>query len=140
MFSEFYTNLKDRRDRDIPDRSPEDLISLFNSAIDHCAEIVLESSLEDTCFPYDEKIDSSPANINKMAGRIRNLKLPELIVHESGTWKNLVDQVLVYLDKIFVSGFEPSVTLSSVQRCLAKRYRQIWRWEISDHLFNGASF
>ena len=40
IFSAFFINQKDRRERDIPDRPSEELISLYNTALDHCIDRV----------------------------------------------------------------------------------------------------
>ena len=123
MFSAFFTNLKDRRKRDIPDREPEDLITLYNSALDHLMDVLKDPHLPDLCFPHEPSCATSLEDINNIVDQVEMLRLPELLVHDSTTWKNIVDQVLVYLDRIYVAGEDASVTVSSVKSALARSYR-----------------
>jgi len=134
VFNEFYSNLKDRRSRDLLDRPPQDLISLYNSALDHLSDTVRDTTLQDISWPaYEFGIhqltQDIPADwnespyINKLVEVINKLKLPELVIYEADTWKNLVEQVLVYLDKIAVSHVDNYITASAIKRSLARCYR-----------------
>ena len=109
--------------RDIPDREPEDLINLYNSALDHVMDVLKDPDLPDLCFPHEPNCVTSSEDITSIVDKLEQLRLPELVVHDSNTWKNVVDQVLVYLDRIYVGGNDASVTMSSVKSALARRYR-----------------
>ena len=52
----------------------------------------------------------------RLVQRIDGLKLPEMVVHDTDNWRQLVEQVLVYLDRIAVAGVDTSVTASNIER------------------------
>lgn len=134
LFTEFYSNLADRRSRDLLDRPASELISLYNSALDHLIDTAVDVSLQEISWPAQEfagqRVESEiPPNwnesqyINNLVTEIEKLKLPEFDVYETNTWRNLVEQVLVYLDKIAVSGVDSSVVASNMTRSLGRCYR-----------------
>jgi len=134
VFTEFYSNLRDRRSRDLLDRPASDLISLYNSALDHLVETAVDESLQEISWPAQEfsghRLESEiPLNwndsqyINNLVADIERLKLPELEVYETNTWKNLVEQVLVYLDNILVPEVDSSIVVSSINRSMGRCYR-----------------
>eukprot|EP00092_Neocalanus_flemingeri_P027091 GFUD01029377.1.p1 GENE.GFUD01029377.1~~GFUD01029377.1.p1 ORF type:complete len:2023 (+),score=566.09 GFUD01029377.1:57-6125(+) len=136
VFTEFYSNLKDRRSRDLLDRPASDLIALYNSALDHLIDVAMDLSLQEISWPAQEFVGQGlelesevPDNwndsqyINSLVSVMEELKLPEMEVLETNTWKNLVEQVLVYLDKIAVPGVDSSVVASNMTRSLARCYR-----------------
>ena len=99
VFSLFYINLRDRKSRDLPHRPPSDLLALFNSGLDHCQQVLREEKASE-----------------RLVQRIDGLKLPEMVVHDTDNWRQLVEQVLVYLDRIAVTGVDTSVTVSNIER------------------------
>ena len=111
IFSLFYINLRDRRSRDLPDRPASDLLELYNSGLDHCVAVLEEAG--------ETRVDL----LNKLHG----LKLPEMIVHDSDSWRQLVEQVMVYVEKIAVAGVDTSVTVANIERYLARSYRMFLR-------------
>lgn len=134
VFTEFYSNLRDRRSRDLLDRPPTDLICFYNHALDHLVETAVDESLQEISWPAQEfsgqRLECEiPLNwnesqyINSLVSVIERLKLPEIEVYETNTWKNLVEQVLVYLDKISEPEVDSSVVVSSITRTLGRCYR-----------------
>ena len=110
VFSLFYINLRDRRSRDLPDRPASDLLGLYNSGLDHCVKVLEEGEVH-----------------SDVVNKIIRLKLPEMIVHDSDSWRQVVEQVMVYVDKIAVAGVDTSVTVANIERYLARTYRMFLR-------------
>ena len=99
VFSLFYLNLRDRKSRDLPHRPPSHLLALFNSALTHCEQVLREERASD-----------------QLVQTVARLRLPEMTVHDTDNWGQLVEQVLVYLDRIAVPGVDTSVTVSNIER------------------------
>ena len=59
-------------------------------------------------------------NTDQLVDKIEALKLPNIVVHDSSTWKNIVDQILVYVNGIYVPGYETSIVVSNIRRSLAR--------------------
>ena len=98
VFSNFFVNAAERRKENLIHRSAEDLIELYNSAIDHIVSVLSDPLLSEVQFPAAS--DSTPHNpeaIQSLIPVIEELRLPEFVVHESGSWKNIVDQVRLIL-------------------------------------------
>ena len=94
VFSNFFVNAAERRKENLVHRSAEDLIELYNSAIDHIVSVLSDPALLELQFPAAS--DSSPHNPDisqSLIPVIERLKLPAFTVHDSGSWKNIVDQV-----------------------------------------------
>ena len=57
----------------------------------------------------------TPADTASLLASLERLRLPELVVHDCDSWRNIVDQVLVYLDQLRgVRGPETGVTTSAL--------------------------
>ena len=66
----------------------------------------------------------TPADTASLLASLERLRLPELVVHDCDSWRNIVDQVLVYLDQLRgVRGPDTGVTASALRRQLARSYR-----------------
>ena len=95
VFSNFFVNAAERRKENLIHRSAEDLIELYNSAIDHVVSALADPVLLEVQFPAaSDSIPHNPEVSQSLIPVIERLKLPATTVHDSGSWKNIVDQVL----------------------------------------------
>ena len=119
VFSNFFVNAAERRKENLIHRSSQDLIELYNSAIDHIISVLEDPSISEIQFP-STSADPSPPSADiaqSLIPFIEKLRLPELTVHDSGTWKNIVDQVGIFLPFILCFIIELYRFLSTLTVC-----------------------
>merc|ERR1719189_1325060 len=98
IFSAFFANLAARRAEDLPHRSAADLVGLFNAGLDHLAATLQDPVLAEVIWP-PQLCPETPADTASLLTCLERLRLPELVVHDCDSWRNIVDRVLVYLNQ-----------------------------------------
>jgi len=138
IFGEMGRNLKERRGKGLTDRPYGDLINLYNNGLEHLKRVLIDPDLQEVSWPIPEfggsSSDFGPVGlsadwndalrIDEIVRAIEDLKLEDFEVYESESWKNLVEQVWVYIDNISIPEHDTSVLCSELRRTLARSYRK----------------
>jgi len=133
VFKEFFSNLKDRRMKDLPDRNPADLLALFHYGVDHLSKVIKDETLQEISWPVPEFakiIDTEvPSDwnasfyVDPLVDVLEDLRLPEVFVVPTSNWSDLAQQIMTYVGALESPGIDSSVYLQSVSRSLARSYR-----------------
>ncbi|XP_023327970.1 uncharacterized protein LOC111701070 isoform X2 [Eurytemora carolleeae] len=133
VFGEMSRNLKARRKLGLAHRPYQDLLCLFNHGLEHLKEVLMDPVLQEVSWPMPEFLrpgsDELPVNwndalhVDETVQFIDSLKLEDLQVYEADSWRNLVEQIWAYVDRISVPNYDTSVLVSELRRSLSRSYR-----------------
>ena len=137
VFAAWFGNLKSRQSLDLVDRCPDDLLHLYNGALDHLQEVVRDPQLWEVSWPATELVAlggeqfglappqdwNCPSHVEQLAEVLEQLRLPEVQVLETGDWRGQVEQLQHLLGQVTPEGQDCTIATATLRSLLAKSYR-----------------
>ena len=150
IFSEFYSNLKDRLAKNLPHQQPNSLIALYNAGLDHLKKVCLSKSLEEVSLPIPELQNdllnlpsywNDPMYLDLVVEILNSIRLPEMrekVDQIETTFADQVEQTRGYFETIRKhSDIDSSRYSNRIRQILMKSCRAFKRqmFLFDDHAF-----